>query len=247
MAFVRWPSIPPVHAPVRVAPSTTPSRSTSHVPHTQRRYRMDPATDPWVLTNSVSAAGRPQPGHSLVFMPPACCNGSVHFNPYGGAAAQVAAALVNSDTDDPGEIRELMLDGGMTEQALTHADGRAIADWSRRLRPAFDSPDLTTRIDTLNELLADSACLPYISRHDGAPPHLHYADETTGTLSRIRAYTAGGLAHALCEDPARVGVCDREGCDTVYVDTSRNGRRRFCTTRCASRVHVADHRRRTRD
>ncbi|WP_218158630.1 CGNR zinc finger domain-containing protein [Streptosporangium canum] len=34
------------------------------------------------------------------------------------------------------------------------------------------------------------------------------------------------------------------GCDVAYVDTSRNGRRRFCSTRCSNRVYVADHRRR---
>ncbi|MDP9841773.1 CGNR zinc finger domain-containing protein [Streptosporangium lutulentum] len=35
---------------------------------------------------------------------------------------------------------------------------------------------------------------------------------------------------------------DRPGCGMAYVDTSRNGRRRFRTTRCANRVYVADHR-----
>jgi predicted RNA-binding Zn ribbon-like protein len=63
-------------------------------------------------------------------------------------------------------------------------------------------------------------------------------------VDRVRAYTAGGLAHLLCEDPARAGVCDRPGCDIAFVDTSRNGRRRFCASRCATRVHVADHRQR---
>ncbi|MGY4099847.1 CGNR zinc finger domain-containing protein [Nocardia sp. R16R-3T] len=34
----------------------------------------------------------------------------------------------------------------------------------------------------------------------------------------------------------------RQGCGSVFVDTSRNGRRRFCSTRCSNRVHVAQHR-----
>ncbi|GAA5119647.1 CGNR zinc finger domain-containing protein [Pseudonocardia adelaidensis] len=63
-------------------------------------------------------------------------------------------------------------------------------------------------------------------------------------MHRIKAYTAGGLAHPLCEDPGRIGRCDR--CGTVFVDTSRNGRRRFCSARCANSTHVADHRKRRR-
>ncbi|MEO3867710.1 CGNR zinc finger domain-containing protein [Nonomuraea sp. B12E4] len=31
-------------------------------------------------------------------------------------------------------------------------------------------------------------------------------------------------------------------CQVVYVDTSRNGRRRFCSPGCANRVNVAAHR-----
>jgi predicted RNA-binding Zn ribbon-like protein len=58
-------------------------------------------------------------------------------------------------------------------------------------------------------------------------------------VGRVKAYTAAGLAHAYCQDPGRLGRCDRDGCDVVYVDTSRNGRRRFCSTRCSTRVHVA--------
>jgi predicted RNA-binding Zn ribbon-like protein len=94
----------------------------------------------------------------------------------------------------------------------------------------------------VNGLLADSACQPYVSRHDGQPAHLHYASEQAGQARRIQAYTAGGLAHLLCEDAGRMGVCAREDCAVVFVDTSRNGRRRYCSTRCATRVHVADHR-----
>ena len=60
----------------------------------------------------------------------------------------------------------------------------------------------------------------------------------------MKAYTASGLAHAFCQDPGRLGRCDRDGREIVDVDTSRNGRRRYCSTRCANRVYVAEHRER---
>ncbi|MEJ3653557.1 CGNR zinc finger domain-containing protein [Actinomycetes bacterium KLBMP 9759] len=62
----------------------------------------------------------------------------------------------------------------------------------------------------------------------------------------MKAYPTGGPAHALCDEPNRIGACARDGCDTVFVDTSRNGRRRFCTVRCANRAHIADNRMRQR-
>lgn len=168
----------------------------------------------------------------------------MHFNPYGGAAAQVAAGLVNRGPASADELVETLRTHGMSIAALSPAEAVAVGDWAGRLREVFAETDPGLRVDLVNRLLADSACRPYISRHDGKPAHLHYASELADGAERVRAYTAGGIAHLLCEDPARLGLCASEGCSTVFVDTSRNGRRRFCSTRCATRVHVADHRRR---
>ncbi len=175
-------------------------------------------------------------------MTPACCNGSVHFNPYGGPAAQVAAGLVNMPDAAAPELLRMMREAGMSLTRLTEAEAAQARAWGRRIRAVFAEPDADRRIDLVNELLAETACRPFVSRHDGLPAHLHYAGEDDTLTRRIRAFTAGGLAHLLCEDPGRIGACAREGCDFVFVDTSRNGRRRFCSTRCATRVHVAEHR-----
>jgi predicted RNA-binding Zn ribbon-like protein len=79
--------------------------------------------------------------------------------------------------------------------------------------------------------------------HDGHPPHLHYITGTEDPVARIKATVAGGLAVALCgAGGQRLGRCDRPTCHFVYVDTSRNGRRRFCSLACANRVNVAAHR-----
>ena len=45
---------------------------------------------------------------------------------------------------------------------------------------------------------------------------------------------------------ARLRACSRAGCGTVFIDTSRNGRRHFCSVRCANQVNVANHRLRRR-
>jgi len=175
-------------------------------------------------------------------MDPACCNASVHFNPYGGSGAQVAAALVN--LTEPDAVLATLRDYGMAVAAVTPDEAGAIMAWRERLRAVFAESDVDARIDQLNRLLADSASAPYISRHDGRPPHLHYHVAGGSIVDRVRAYTAGGLAHLVCEDSSRAALCDRPGCAVAFVDTSRNGRRRFCSTRCATRVYVADHRQR---
>ena len=184
---------------------------------------------------------------ALVVMHAACCNALVQFNPYGGTAAQLAAALVNAGTTDPDTVNRILTTYDYRPAYdVDPGEVRELAGWIDRLRAVFTEPDLTRRVRLVNELLATVASPPYISQHDGRAPHFHYAEHDAPLVQRVKAYTAGGLAHALCDDPHRIGRCDRAGCDTVFVDTSRNGRRRFCTTRCANQAHVADHRERRR-
>ncbi|RBO86611.1 CGNR zinc finger domain-containing protein [Nocardia puris] len=161
----------------------------------------------------------------------------MHFNPYGGTAAELAALLVNADPRT--DMREVLIETGY--KPITTLDATQSAElrrWIARLREVFERPS----VRALNELLAETTSQPYISTHDGRAPHLHYAREDAPMDERVKAYTAAGLASLFCEDAGRMGRCAREGCDTVYVDTSRNGRRRYCSTRCANRVHVAEHR-----
>lgn len=167
----------------------------------------------------------------------------MHFNPYGGVAAQIAVELVNAAPAAPETLSDLLHRHDYKPvHTVTEQEAAALNNWAVRLRSVFESVDRQARVDLLNELLAATAARPYISQHDGRAPHLHFSDERADVVCRVTAYTATGLAHAFCEDSGRIGACAREDCRTVFVDTSRNGRRRFCSTRCANRVHVADHR-----
>ncbi|WP_398949549.1 CGNR zinc finger domain-containing protein [Streptomyces sp. ID38640] len=44
------------------------------------------------------------------------------------------------------------------------------------------------------------------------------------------------------EGGARLGRCLRAECARAYVDTSRNGRRRYCSARCGNTEAVMRHR-----
>ncbi|WP_020659467.1 CGNR zinc finger domain-containing protein [Amycolatopsis benzoatilytica] len=169
----------------------------------------------------------------------------MHFNPYGGAGAQVAAdlaTLAQRADVTAAEVRAAGQAHEMTLPRITADEAAQILAWGRRLRRVFVAATTSQRVELVNDLLAVAACRPNIASHDGKPPHLHYSNEGAGVVERFHAYTAGGLAHLVCEEPNRLGVCAREGCGVAFVDTSRNGRRRFCSTRCGTRVNVADHR-----
>jgi predicted RNA-binding Zn ribbon-like protein len=167
----------------------------------------------------------------------------VHFNPYGGQAAEVAATLVNlSPGTPPYSIAEILRALDYRPLATLNSDeAKELLTWADQLRPVFGG-DRDDQVNVANELLSLTASQPFISRHDGRAPHLHFAAVTAPIVERLKAYTAAGLAHAICQDGDRLGRCRRPGCGLVFVDTSRNGRRRFCSARCANRVHVADHR-----
>jgi predicted RNA-binding Zn ribbon-like protein len=61
------------------------------------------------------------------------------------------------------------------------------------------------------------------------------ANALTALAGRVReiftASSSGDVASAACTP-----------CDRVYIDTSRNLGKRFCSTRCQSRVKAATHR-----
>lgn len=169
-----------------------------------------------------------------------CCNGSVHFNPYGGAAAELAARLVNASPDQ--DLAALLAEAGY--KPIGTVSPRQTAElrrWTGRLDAVFRAPG----VEPINALLAETTSRPYISTHDGRAPHLHYAAEDAPIEERVKAYTAAGLAELYCAAPGRIGQCRRAECPRVFVDTSRNGRRRFCSDRCANRVNVARHRARS--
>ena len=92
----------------------------------------------------------------------------------------------------------------------------------------------------MNALLASTGARPALDRHDGEGWHLHFHGAQDGLANGWAAGCATGLAIVLgTDDRGRLGVCTAPRCDRVYVDASRNGTRRFCSTTCQNRVKTA--------
>lgn len=168
----------------------------------------------------------------------------MQFDRYANRAAELAAALVNLYGAPPtlSDLRAF-LDTYTIPARPLRRDLPALADLAEAMRPVFTARDLETAVDRLNRLMADTPMAPRVSMHDGRPPHLHVEPARAPLPDRLRANCLMGLAAVLCDGRRlRLGGCDAPDCDRVYVDTSRNARRRFCSDTCATRVHVAAHR-----
>ncbi|WP_460339642.1 CGNR zinc finger domain-containing protein [Actinoallomurus acanthiterrae] len=114
---------------------------------------------------------------------------------------------------------------------------------ARELRAVFEAVaagDLDAAAEQVNRLLEETQAKPRLTRHDGEPWHIHFHGAGDGLAAEWAAPCATGLAVVLGgELHDRLGVCTAPHCDRVYVDTSRNGMRRFCSTACQNRVKTA--------
>ncbi|MFC7330613.1 CGNR zinc finger domain-containing protein [Marinactinospora rubrisoli] len=170
----------------------------------------------------------------------------MQFNTYGGTGAFLAADLVNVHDRSLDRLNAILRRAEMQYLLVDTDQVHRLLGWAARLDPVFGETDRQRQIDLVNGLLDSAATGIRVSMHDGHAPHLHYISDTCDPVERVRAATAGGLAVAICgAGGQRLGRCARPGCGEVFVDTSRNGRRRFCTLTCANRFNVAAHRSRS--
>lgn len=173
------------------------------------------------------------------------------YDTYGSNAVELAIDLANVDRTDQAWVRafldahdEWFTDG--TGLELTGPEADAVEQTSSLVRDvalAASQPEVMTR---LNALLALASPRPYATDHDGEL-HLHYARPDAGAVEQLTTTVAMGLSQVVVQHGwQRLGVCSAEGCGNVYVDTSRNASRRYCSNTCASRSTVAAYRARQR-
>jgi predicted RNA-binding Zn ribbon-like protein len=119
---------------------------------------------------------------------------------------------------------------------------------ARRLHAVLVAPDMAAVAERLNALIASCHALPYLTNDVGQPYHLHFHGTGKHPVDVMGGEWATALAlvvDMLGED--RFGACEAHACDRVYVDLTRNGRRRYCSNACASRAKTAAYRGRRRD
>lgn len=148
----------------------------------------------------------------------------------------------------PDDLRRFLRDHD-GDWRVTDSDLERVRSLRERLREALEVPDEARAVEVLNQILREVRAVPRLTVHEHRSPHLHFeperAEDPAGWLG---ASAAMGLAVVLCEHRReRFGVCEASDCADVYVDTSRNRSRRYCSDTCTTREGVAAYRRRHRE
>lgn len=169
-------------------------------------------------------------------------------------AVRIANDLVNTHRSGAemlsttAELRRFLLDHAEPEPVTVTAEELAsVRAVRQRLRVVFETDDPREAATVLNDLLAAYATRPYLSDHDGTPWHLHVTGMEADWAQWIGAMTAMGLAVLVAGygfDALR--RCPAAGCERVFIATSRQQIRRYCSPACASRTRVTAHRIRKR-
>ncbi len=184
--------------------------------------------------------------------------GQVLFDSHIATLLDVSVSLVNVLTDGTRRGRSYVapLDGDLAEALVTAlpVGGVSAADiepehtaylvrTAQQMREVFEAVDAERFDDAagmVNDLLRSAGSRPQLDHLPGEPWQVHFHGTDDSLAVGWSAGCATALALAIGSDLAgRLGVCQASQCDRVYVDSSRNAVRQFCSTACQSRVKAA--------
>jgi predicted RNA-binding Zn ribbon-like protein len=163
------------------------------------------------------------------------------YDTYESGAVELAIDLANAELENSGAVeafltahRDWFAPG--TELLPSEREAAKIRGTAQLIREVAVATSQPQVIERLNELLALARPGPYATDHDGEL-HLHYARPDSPALEQLTTTVAMGLSQVVVQHGwQRLGVCSAEGCDNVYIDTSRNASRRYCSNTCRSTV-----------
>jgi predicted RNA-binding Zn ribbon-like protein len=160
--------------------------------------------------------------------------------------AESSAALLNAELTDLDSLVSFLAPRAWLQPQVAERDVVALRRFQGELRPVFEASSADNPkgvVDGLNSLLERHPITPRIADHDPANLHIHVANRAASVADLLVGEALLGLANLVCDlGPTRLGVCAATPCTNVYVDTSPNQSRRYCSDRCSSRANVAAYR-----
>lgn len=152
--------------------------------------------------------------------------------------------------EDPVALETFLVAHGVPpDELVTEEHLVRVRELRHALRAVFQSTSAHEAIHCLAEVLDGVTVRPRVATSDEASNDVsvtYVPIPDASLLERIRVTAGLGTAAALQRwGPDRLRSCDADRCEDVFVDTSRNGRRRYCGVRCQNRVNVAAMRQRT--
>ena len=160
--------------------------------------------------------------------------------------AEQSAGLLNTEIADVDALLAHLAGREWLHQQVTDRDCMLLRKFQRELRPVFEAGeagDVDGVVEGLNGLMVRHPITPRIAHHDHHDLHMHVATKSASVAELLVGESLLGLATLVCDlGPTRLGVCSASPCTNVFVDTSPNQSRRYCSDRCSSRANVAAYR-----
>ncbi|HEY6538901.1 MAG TPA: CGNR zinc finger domain-containing protein [Candidatus Dormibacteraeota bacterium] len=163
---------------------------------------------------------------------PGWSQGRLWSLPSGSAERRELARQVEAKIAD----RPVALSGRAGEELIQLArDLRSVVELMSQARP-------NEAAELVNQLLIRYQAAPQLARHDGEAWHLHFhsqAQEAGQAMARGATCVIALAVVIGSPGGTRLGICSAGHCDRAFIDTSKNGSRRFCSPSCLSRTKVA--------
>lgn len=123
--------------------------------------------------------------------------------------------------------------------ALDEEELRGLRAIRPRLAELWDV-DREGAVPLVNAMLRDGQALPQLAIHDDYDWHIHATDSEADLGTRIMVESAMAFIDIIRSDEyQRVRRCEADDCESVYIDYSRNGSKRYCDTgNCGNRMNV---------
>jgi len=174
------------------------------------------------------------------------------YEAYTSPSTELAIDLANLDPSEPAAIESFL---AVHEEWLTPRTRLTLRPSERdelttvagMIRAVAAAEDEKSVIERLNALLAKSTPHPRVTNHDGRL-HVHYSRDRSTAVEQLTTTVAVGITLLVTAHGwKRLGICGASDCQDVFIDTSRNQTRRFCSGTCSSRSSVAAYRARQRE
>lgn len=132
------------------------------------------------------------------------------------------------------------------------ADIQAVSDVETRLtalawalRDAITAPSPSVMAARVNDMIERYRARPYLVDDMDQPFHIHFDGDGETPVESMGGEFASAVA--LIVDGygvERFGSCEAHQCEAVYIDLTRNGSRRYCSSGCTARAKTAAYRKR---
>jgi predicted RNA-binding Zn ribbon-like protein len=163
-------------------------------------------------------------------------------------AADIVFILQNKERLEDASVADrlnvILGEYGEPEADITAADLESLKTVSRKLYTVFASQEVKNTANLLNAILREYAHAPRLSAHAGTPWHLHVDNEDHAPWAEwFAASSAFALAILFAEKQRNPsGLCASSACSRPFIDLGKGGKRKYCSSKCATRERVAVYR-----